>query len=76
MFVYDDGWAEAAFSVVGDHSGSEDENTVDDSEPSLSKSSSPQTGDTTRDNMPAYALLIMLSLAGIVVADLRKRGYI
>ena len=56
MFVYNDGWASASFSVVGDHTDSEDKSNVDNSEPSLSKSSSPNTGDTTPDSMPVCAL--------------------
>lgn len=71
MFVYNDGWASASFSVVGDHTDSEDKSNVDNSEPSLSKSSSPNTGDTTPDSMPVCALLMMLSLAGIVVVKRR-----
>lgn len=73
MFVYDDGWATAAFSVVGDHCDSEDECNADNGECSPSKCSSPQTGDPTADGMPVCALLIVLSLAGIIAVKRRAQ---
>ena len=76
MFVYDDGWAIAAFSVVGDRDDAEECN-ADNGDCSPSKSSSPQTSDNTADGMPVCALLIMLSLAGIAAVkrrDQREHG--
>ena len=81
MFVYDDGWASGTFSVVADHHDSKEESSIDNKsntdngERSPSKSSSPQTGDTTADGMPVCALLIMLSLAGIVFGQAKDQRF-
>ena len=72
MFVYDDGWASAAFSVVGDRCDAEDECNVGSGECSSSKNSSPPTGDTTAEAMPVCALLIMLSLVSIIAVKRRE----
>ena len=86
MIVYDDGWASASFSVVGDHKNSEDEHhdsedghhyAEDESSAEsiglfLSKNSSPQTGDAGADDVPVYVLLLLFSLASIVVVKRRS----
>ena len=72
MFVYDDGWATGTFFVAGDHHESEEESCVDCSGPALSKSSSPQTGDTTSSGLPMCAVLIMISFTGVAAA--RRSG--
>ena len=74
MFVYDDGWATGTFFVAGAHYDSEEESYVDNSEPSASKSGSPQTGDTGADDVPVYLLLLLFSLVSIVVVKRRVPG--
>ena len=79
MFVYDDGWASGTFSVVADHSDTKDKRNAGSSGSSLSKkvstskhissskNSSPETGDAVADSIPAWSLLITLSLVSIIV---------
>ena len=93
MIVYNDGWASASFSVVGDHKNSEDDHhdsedghhdaedgyrdsedrsSADSSRPSLSKNSSPQTGDAGEDDVTMCSLLLLFSLVSIVVVKRRS----
>ena len=85
MIVYDDGWASASFTVVGDHKNSEDDHhdsedghhyAEDESSAESiglfhSKNSSPQTGDAGADDVPVYVLLLLFSLVSIVVVKRR-----
>ena len=86
MIVYDDGWASASFSIVGDHKNSEDEHhdsedghhyAEDESSVESiglfhSKNSSPQTGDAGADDVMMCSLLLLFSLASIVVVKRRS----
>ena len=86
MIVYDDGWASASFSIVGDHKNSEDEHhdsedghhyAEDESSAESiglfhSKNSSPQTGDAGADDVMMCSLLLLFSLASIVVVKRRS----
>ena len=76
MFVYDDGWASGTFSVVADHPDTKDQSnagsrTASSKKISSSKNSSPKTGDAAADSIPAWSLLITLSLVSIVVVKRR-----
>ena len=76
MFVYDDGWASGTFSVVADHPDTKDQSNAGSRTASLkkyssSKNSSPKTGDAAADSIPAWSLLITLSLVSIVVVKRR-----
>ena len=86
MIVYDDGWASASFSIVGDHKNSEDEHhdsedghhyAEDESSVESiglfhSKNSSPQTGDAGADDVTMCSLLLLFSLVSIVVVKRRS----
>ena len=76
IFVYDDGWASGTFSVVADHPDTKDQSnagsrTASSKKISSSKNSSPKTGDAAADSIPAWSLLITLSLVSIVVVKRR-----
>ena len=86
MIVYDDGWASASFSVVGDHQNSEDdhqdsedgchyaedESSVESIGLFHSKNRSPQTGDAGADDVTMCSLLLLFSLVSILVVKRRS----